>query len=128
MRLRRCSVENMHGEGSGGRLGTGADFSGREMERSMQAFVDGIVAGYGGARPVVAVGMRVGGAAMRAGFRYGFRAGAGAATADLLYALVAAAAGSVTAARLEPWSAQIRAVSAAVLAAIAVWGLVGIRR
>src|SRR5690606_41471634 len=27
-----------------------------------------------------------------------------------------------------PWSAQIRAVSAAVLAAIAVWGLVGIRR
>ena len=94
----------------------------------MQAFFDGMVAGYGIAIPVGAVAILIVGAAMRGGFRYGFSAGAGAATADLLYALVAAVAGSVIAARLEPWSAQIRAVSAAVLAAIAVWGLVGIRR
>ena len=94
----------------------------------MEAFIDGAAAGYGIAIPVGAVAILVVGAAMHGGFSYGFSAGAGAATADLLYALVAAVAGSVVAARLEPWSRPIRVVSAAVVAAIAVWGLANIRR
>ncbi|HEX7099242.1 MAG TPA: LysE family transporter [Acidimicrobiia bacterium] len=106
----------MHGEGS-------------EKEGGVtEAFIDGVVAGYGIAIPVGAVAILIVGAAMRGGFGYGFSAGAGAATADLLYALVAALAGAVVADWLEPWSRPIRLVSATVLVAIAVWGLLGIRR
>src|SRR5690606_18777638 len=129
-RRRRCSVVNMPGEASA--PATGRDVvstrRGREAGRGMEAFIDGAAAGYGIAIPVGAVAILVVGAAMHGGFSYGFSAGAGAATADLLYALVAAVAGSVVAARLEPWSRPIRVVSAAVLAAIAVWGLANIRR
>lgn len=85
------------------------------------------MAGYGIAIPVGAVAILIVGAGMRGGFPYGFSAGAGAATADLIYALIAALAGSAVAAWLEPWSRPIRLASAAVLVAIAVWGLVGIR-
>jgi arginine exporter protein ArgO len=65
---------------------------------------------------------------MRCGFACAAAAGAGAATADLIYAIVAATAGGAAARLLEPWSVPIRLVSAAALAGLAIWGLAGWRR
>lgn len=65
---------------------------------------------------------------MRCGFVCGFSAGAGAATADLFYAMVAAAAGSAVAAALSPWEGWFRVASALVLTIMAIWGLWAVRR
>jgi len=60
--------------------------------------------------------------AMQSGFRFGFMAGAGAATADLLYAIAAAVTGAALAAVLEPSSTELRILSALVLVALAGFG------
>jgi threonine/homoserine/homoserine lactone efflux protein len=60
----------------------------------MQAFVLGMIAGYGIAIPVGAIAVLIVQVGIRCGFRCAASAGAGAATADLLYALLAVTGGS----------------------------------
>lgn len=94
----------------------------------MTPFLDGALAGYGIAIPVGAIAILIVGTGMRCGLACAAAAGAGAATADLIYSIVAATAGGAAARLMEPWSAPIRLVSAAVLAGLAIWGLAGWRR
>ena len=89
---------------------------------------NGVLAGYGIAIPVGAIAVLIVNTAMRCGFTCGAFAGAGAATADLLYAMVAALAGSAAAQVLEPWEEPIRWASALVLVGLAVKGLVDLRK
>lgn len=95
------------------------------MER---AFVAGLVAGYGIAIPVGAIGVLIIDAAIRHGFRTAFSAGAGAAGADLTYATIAALFGSALAPVLAPIAIPLRVASVAVLVTIAVRGIVLLRR
>jgi arginine exporter protein ArgO len=88
-----------------------------------EAFLAGVVAGYGIAIPLGAIAVLIVEAGLRRGFRTGAAAGAGAATADGVYAAVAAISGSALAALLAPWSAFLRLLSIVVLVAIAARGL-----
>jgi arginine exporter protein ArgO len=92
------------------------------------AFVHGVLAGYGIAIPVGAIAVLIVGVGIRCGFACGASAGAGAATADGVYATVAATAGAAAAAVLEPWAVPIRWMSGLVLIALAVYGLARARR
>jgi arginine exporter protein ArgO len=94
----------------------------------VESLVDGVLAGYGIAIPVGAIAVLIVTTGMRCGFPCASSAGTGAATADLVYALVAVIAGVAVAGALEPWAHSIRMASAGVLIAIAVAGLVGFRR
>jgi threonine/homoserine/homoserine lactone efflux protein len=95
------------------------------MER---AFVAGVVAGYGIAIPIGAIGIIIIDAGVRHGLRTALAAGAGAATADLVYAAVAALFGAALAQVLEPYAVPLRVASIVVLVLIAVRGLAGLRR
>ncbi|POX41247.1 lysine transporter LysE, partial [Streptomyces sp. Ru72] len=66
------------------------------------ALVAGLVAGYGIAVPVGAVGTYLVSLTARTSLRTGACAALGVATADGLYALVATAGGSALAASLQP--------------------------
>ena len=92
------------------------------------SFVAGLLAGYGVAIPVGAIAVLIIETALRRGFAAGFAAGGGAASADGLYALVAAVAGAAVAGLVEPIAVELRAVSAAVLAIIGIRGLASIHR
>jgi len=89
----------------------------------MSAFVEGLAAGYGIAIPVGAVAILIVNTALGCGFRIGFMAGAGAATADLLYALLAALAGATLSRLLTPLALPVRIVGGAALIGLAVWGM-----
>ncbi|MCJ7678484.1 MAG: LysE family transporter [Anaerolineales bacterium] len=89
----------------------------------MSAFVEGLVAGYGIAIPVGAVAILIVNTALGCGFRIGFMAGAGAATADVLYALLAALAGASLSRLLAPLAPPMRLVGGAALMGLAVWGM-----
>jgi arginine exporter protein ArgO len=93
----------------------------------MQAFVLGMIAGYGIAIPVGAIAVLIVQVGIRCGFRCAASAGAGAATADLLYALLAVTGGVALAAAVEGIGEPLRWLSAAVLAMIAVLGLIRAR-
>jgi arginine exporter protein ArgO len=86
-------------------------------------FIQGLLAGYGIAIPVGAIAILIIDASLRGGFARGFMAGAGAATADLLYAALAAVAGQALAAILLPYAAPLRVLSATVLIGIGGYGL-----
>src|SRR3954467_11999066 len=62
-----------------------------------EALVSGLVAGWGVAVPLGAIGVMLVDLGMRAGFRSAAPAAAAVATADLLYAAAAAAAGRAAA-------------------------------
>ena len=62
------------------------------------------------------------------GTRIGVAAGMGVATVDLLFAAAAAAAGATAGAMLAEHELEIRLVAAATLAAIALHGLIALRR
>jgi threonine/homoserine/homoserine lactone efflux protein len=87
-----------------------------------EPFVAGLVAGYGVAIPVGAIGVLVVDAGMRGGFRPAAAAASGVAAADFLYAALAAAAGTVIAELLAPWQRTVQLVAAAVLVAVAALG------
>ena len=89
----------------------------------LSALLAGVAAGLGIAVPVGAIGVLILDLGARRGFLPAFAAGSGAATADLLYASLAAFAGGSIAQALEPAREPIRFVSATVLVAIAVTGL-----
>jgi arginine exporter protein ArgO len=90
----------------------------------VDTFVLGALAGYGIAIPVGAIAVLIVGVGIRCGFACAASAGAGAATADGIYAIVAATAGTAAARALEPWAAPIRRLSASALVALALYGLV----
>lgn len=89
----------------------------------MTAFVEGLLAGYGIAVPVGAVAILIVNTAMRCGFKAGFLAGAGAASADILYAVLAVAAGAILTRALEPYASPLRILGGLVLIALAASGL-----
>jgi arginine exporter protein ArgO len=91
-------------------------------------FLVGVIAGFGIAVPVGAIAVLIVQVGIRCGFWCAASAGAGAATADLLYSVLAVVGGAALAATIEGIGAPFRVVSAAVLAAIAVRGLLRARR
>jgi len=93
----------------------------------LEALWSGVAAGYGIAVPVGAIAVLIVNTSLRGGFRLGMAAGAGAASADLLYAMVAAFAGSAVAGALAGRERPTTVASAVVLAAIALHGLWGLR-
>jgi threonine/homoserine/homoserine lactone efflux protein len=90
--------------------------------------LSGLVAGWGVAIPLGAIGVLLVDLGMRAGLRRAAAAAAAVATADLLYAGVAAVAGSAAAGLLAPHERALHLAAAAVLAAVAVLSLRGVRR
>jgi len=87
------------------------------------SFFEGLMAGYGIAIPVGAVAILIVNTALARGFAAGFMAGAGAATADLLYAGLAAFAGVALSTTLAPLAAATRLIGGAALVALGVWGM-----
>jgi arginine exporter protein ArgO len=94
----------------------------------LEPLLAGLLAGWGVAIPLGAIGVMIVDLGMRGGFRPAAAAAAGVATADLLYAAVAAAAGAAAAAALAPHEHALRLISAAVLAALGAYGLLAARR
>ncbi|MEU6928288.1 LysE family transporter [Streptomyces sp. NPDC046385] len=84
------------------------------------AALAGLLAGYGIAIPVGAVGAYLVAVTARTGWRTGAAAALGVATADGVYALLAVAGGSALVPYLTPVMTPLRWVSALVLVALAV--------
>lgn len=92
------------------------------------AFVAGLLAGYGIAIPVGAVGTYLVVLTVRAGLRIGAYAALGVATADGLYALVAVLGGGTLIPVIEPIAVPLRWISVVVLLGLSVHiGFTGIR-
>lgn len=89
----------------------------------LTAFVAGVFAGYGVAIPVGAIAVLIIEMGARRGLRLGLAAGAGAASADGLYALLAALSGVALAAAIVPYVTPLRALAVALLVLIAARGL-----
>lgn len=89
----------------------------------MEPLVLGGLAGFGIAIPVGAIAVLIVQTGVRCGFRCAASAGAGAATADLVYAMLAVTGGATLAASIASVQEPLRWASAAILAAIAVSGL-----
>jgi len=89
----------------------------------VEALLKGVLAGYGIAIPVGAIAVLIVQVGIRCGFRCAASAGAGAATADLVYSVVAVTAGTAVAGSIESLGSPLRLVSGGVLALIGVLGL-----
>jgi arginine exporter protein ArgO len=89
----------------------------------MPAFIEGLLAGYGIAIPVGAIAILIINTGLRCGFPTGFAAGAGAATADVFYAALAAFAGAALSIMLAPFELLLRVLSGLVLLGIGFYGL-----
>jgi len=88
---------------------------------SIDAFLQGVIAGYGIAIPIGPIGIIILELGMRRGFRVVFSAGLGTASADLIYASIASVAGTFLAQILAPFALVIRVVSAGALIALGAW-------
>ena len=91
-------------------------------------FWEGVLAGYGIAIPVGAIAILIIETALLRGLVPGLMAAGGAASADLVYAILAALAGAVLAILLAPYALALRLLSAAVLLALGGYGLWRLRR
>ena len=89
----------------------------------MEAFVAGLIAGYGIAIPVGAIAVLIVQVGIKCGFRCALSAGGGAATADGFYAALAVVGGVALTQLVESIGTPLRVVSALVLVVIAVYGL-----
>jgi len=89
----------------------------------MTAFWEGVLAGYGIAIPVGAIAVLIVEIGLRRGFRVAFVAGAGAATADLLYASLAALVDGALSSALAPFALSMRMASGLVLVGLGCYGL-----
>ncbi|MGC0379277.1 LysE family transporter [Streptomyces sp. SAI-229] len=89
------------------------------------ALLAGLLAGYGIAVPVGAVGAYLVSLTARTTLRTGICAALGVATADGLYALAATLGGPALASVLRPVLGPMRWVCVVVLLALAVWGAAG---
>ena len=87
------------------------------------AVVAGLVAGYGIAIPVGAVGTYLVGLTARTNMRIGACAALGVATADGLYALISMIGGSALVPLIEPLTTSLHLVSAGVLVTLAFRGV-----
>ncbi|MDG4811347.1 LysE family transporter [Micromonospora sp. WMMD1120] len=87
------------------------------------AFLAGLVAGYGVAIPVGAIAILILGLSARTSFRVGAAAALAVATADGLYAAVAALGGAGLAGVVEPVAGPLRVIAAVVLLGLAAHGL-----
>ncbi|HSL97547.1 MAG TPA: LysE family transporter [Candidatus Deferrimicrobiaceae bacterium] len=87
----------------------------------------GMAAGYAVAIPVGAIAVLIVETGLRDGFRQGAVAAAGAATADGLYATLAALGGAAVAGAVAPWVVPLRAAAVVVLLAIAARGFLAAR-
>ncbi|MEV4617266.1 LysE family transporter [Asanoa sp. NPDC049573] len=83
------------------------------------AFLAGLVAGYGVAIPVGAIAILIMGIAARTSFKVGASAALGVATADGLYAAVAVLGGAALAGVIEPIATPLRWVAVVVLLVLA---------
>lgn len=83
------------------------------------AFLAGVVAGYGVAVPVGAIGVLIAGLSARTSLRVGAAAGLGAATADGIYAMIAVLGGAALAGLIAPIAGPLRRLAAIVLLALA---------
>ena len=93
------------------------------------ALVAGLLAGYGIAMPVGAIGAYLVALTARTSLRIGAFAALGVATADGVYSLIAVCGGAAVAPALRPVTPALRRGSAVVLIALAVYGAVtAIRR
>ena len=95
----------------------------RKAQVNMTPFWEGVLAGYGIAIPVGAIAILIVDMGLRRGFGFGFMAGAGAATADFLYAGLAALAGEALSPALAPFALHLRIASALVLLGVGSYGL-----
>jgi arginine exporter protein ArgO len=84
-----------------------------------EAFVSGLLAGYGVAIPVGAIGVLIIGLSARTSVRVGVGAALGVATADGIYALIAVLGGAAIATVIEPFATPLKIVAAVVLIGIA---------
>lgn len=94
----------------------------------MRAFLSGVAAGYGIAVPVGAIAVLIIDTGARLGFPSGFAAGLGAATADLLYAGLAAAGGLAVAGAIAPVAPEVRLAGGLALLGVAAYRLLGLAR
>jgi threonine/homoserine/homoserine lactone efflux protein len=94
----------------------------------LSPLVSGVLAGLAVAMPLGPIGTLVFERGARLGFRHGAAAGMGVATADGIYALLAAAAGAAIAAALEGVQDTLRLVAALALLAIVAYGLISFFR
>ena len=85
----------------------------------MNAFLEGVVAGYGIAIPVGPIAVLIIGIGTRSGFPRAFFAGLGAALADLVFATIAAGGAAAAATVLAPYDRPLRVAGAVVLVVIA---------
>jgi arginine exporter protein ArgO len=83
-----------------------------------EALISGLIAGWGVAVPLGAIGVMLVDLGMRGGFRSAAPAAAAVATADLLYAAMAAAAGSAVASLLEPHARAMKLIAVALIAGL----------
>jgi threonine/homoserine/homoserine lactone efflux protein len=89
----------------------------------LEAALAGALAGYAIAIPVGAIAVLIIHIGLTSGLRQGLAAGAGAATADLIYATIAALAGAGVAAVVGPLERPLRVVGGIVLVLIGLYGL-----
>ncbi|MFC0113551.1 LysE family transporter [Kibdelosporangium aridum] len=94
----------------------------------ISAFVAGVVAGYGVAIPVGAIGALLISLTARTSLRVGAAAALGVATADGLYALAAVLGGAALAKVIEPVADPMRWAAAIVLAGLAIKTVVDARK
>lgn len=93
----------------------------------LEAILAGALAGFAIAAPVGAIAILIIHTGLTRGVRAGLAAGAGAASADGIYATLAAIAGSAAAAFFGVLIGPLRVVGGLVLIALGVRGLIGLR-
>jgi arginine exporter protein ArgO len=84
------------------------------------ALTSGLLAGYGVAIPVGAIGVLILGLSARTSLQIGAAAAMGVATADGLYAIVAVLGGAAIASIITPIATPLRIIAACVLIAMAI--------
>jgi arginine exporter protein ArgO len=92
------------------------------------ALLAGLAAGYGIAIPVGAVAVLIVETGIRSGFRAAVAAGAGAASADGIYAAIAALFGVALAGALAPAQVPLRAAAIVILVGLALRGFRSVAR
>lgn len=89
----------------------------------LNSFINGALAGYAIAVPVGAIAVIILETGLQRGFWHAFAGGIGTATADLIYATIAATLGTLVAQYLEPVAPVLKIVSAAFLISLGLRGL-----
>lgn len=89
----------------------------------LNPFLSGALAGFAIAIPVGAISVLIFETGLRKGFWAGFAAGSGTASADLIYAGIAATMGGALAVLLAPVASALKWASALFLIGLGVWGL-----